>query len=125
MLSMRLHRYALLALVMTSTGASSMLPHVGRTRLMHPTLITLAALAGALADDDDVDRTDFSDPALSEDKDALGPQGPHSDVEPAWILPDCPDGSKSPPPHDLQPSKDLAAEPLACEAASLSAAMAC
>lgn len=32
---------------------------------------------------------DFSDPALSEDPVA---SGPHSDVEPAWIIPDGPDG---------------------------------
>ena len=37
----------------------------------------------------DIDRTDFSDPALSEDAVATGP---HSEVEPAWILPDSPDG---------------------------------
>ena len=49
---------------------------------------------------DDVDRTDFSDPALQEDPIAKGPQGPHSEVEPASILPDITDGSAlfSPPP---------------------------
>lgn len=36
-----------------------------------------------------MDRTDFSDPSLQEDAVATGP---HSEVEPAWILPDCPDG---------------------------------
>lgn len=42
-------------------------------------------------DDDDVDRTDFSEPHLKTDAE-VGPQGPHSEIEPAWILPDSPDG---------------------------------
>jgi hypothetical protein len=40
---------------------------------------------------DDVDRTDFSEEHLKSDDEAVGPTGPHSDVEPAWIFPDSPD----------------------------------
>jgi hypothetical protein len=50
-----------------------------------------AAVAVSAEDnDDDVDRTDFSDPALSADPVA---QGPHSDISSAWILPEYTDGS--------------------------------
>ena len=54
-------------------------------------LLVALLVAAVVAEDDDVDRTDFSDPALSEDK-VVSATGPHSEVEPAWILPDCPDG---------------------------------
>ena len=47
----------------------------------------------ARAEDDDVDRTDFSDKHLQED----GPIGPHEDVDPASLMPNLADeGSASP-----------------------------
>jgi len=56
-------------------------------------LMTSAVLmVGAEEPIDDVDRTDFSDPALQEDPVARGPMGPHSEVEPASLLPDLVNG---------------------------------
>jgi len=52
-------------------------------------VLTTAAVAVSAQDDDDVDRSDFSDPALSEDAVA---SGAHSDIETTWILPESPDG---------------------------------
>jgi hypothetical protein len=43
-------------------------------------------------DPDDVDRTDFSDPALEEDKAPAVATGPHSEVDSASIFPELPDG---------------------------------
>ena len=43
------------------------------------------------ADDMDIDRTHFEDPALMEDPVA---KGPHSEIEASWVLPESPDGSK-------------------------------
>lgn len=50
--------------------------------LLHPTVLLAAEEV------DDVDRTDFSDPALSEDKKTTTHHGPHSEVEAASLLPD-------------------------------------
>lgn len=58
--------------------------------LLMALLLTSAAVAVS-AEDDDIDRTDFSDPALTEDV-KVEAQGPHSDIETTYVLPDCPDG---------------------------------
>lgn len=45
---------------------------------------------------DDVDRTDFTDPALQEDK-VFAATGPHSEIESAFIMPENPEASTPPP----------------------------
>ncbi|KAL3899917.1 MAG: hypothetical protein SGPRY_012560, partial [Prymnesium sp.] len=46
---------------------------------------------------DDVDRTDFSDPALNADLDKIRlPTGPHSEIEASSLLVDLVDESASP-----------------------------
>lgn len=50
----------------------------------------MAAEDDVNADDMDIDRTHFEDPALMEDPVATAA---HSEIEAAWILPESPDGS--------------------------------
>lgn len=63
------------------------------SRVMLLALILTSAAMVVSADegssvDDDIDRTDFTEDHLKSDV----ASGPHSEIEPAWILPDCPDG---------------------------------
>ncbi|KOO21140.1 hypothetical protein Ctob_001834 [Chrysochromulina tobinii] len=59
-------------------------------------ILTSAAVAVSAEESeapDEVDRTDFSDPSLSEDIKLTATES-HSDIEPAWILPESPDSTK-------------------------------
>jgi len=52
--------------------------------------LILTSAAVAVSAEEEVDRTDFSDPALSEDV-KIEATDSHSDIEPAWILPESPE----------------------------------
>lgn len=104
-------------------------------------LILTSAAVAVSAEDDDVDRTDYSDPALSEDGACarskmavhgfhtashadrcctrcvsvsavkLEATGPHSDIETAWILPEAADNSMPPPAFESGPTEQLPLSP--------------
>jgi len=62
--------------------------------LLSSAVLLVAEEDPASAETDDVDRTDFSDPALQED--IVTPVGPNSEVEPASLMPDLLEDGKVP-----------------------------
>lgn len=62
-----------------------------RTVVLALAMSSAALMVSGEEVEDDVDRSDFTEEYLKEDKEAIN--GPHSEVEAVWIFPELPDGN--------------------------------